>query len=348
MEKIQSYDINKDVQLWKMFSNMEDDSNTEDDYSSNMDDLNIDLCKYCDSDELINDDSNGIIICKDCGRILDKIIDSGAEWRYYGVDDSKSSDPTRCGLPSNVLLPESSLGTIVGSNGFDSYEMRKIRKYHTWNAMPYKERSLYSVFDQLTIRAVNNGIPACIIEDAKAMYKILSEHRISRGANRKGLIASCIYVACKSKGVPRSAKEVAEIFKLKITSMTKGCKKFMEIMNTVNKHSNIELTATQPDDFIRRFCSKLQINGKPLDICRYVAKKAEQYNLVAENTPPSIAAGSIYLVSITYDLNINKKEISYACKISEVTISKCYKKIHPFIKYLLPKDILEKYKKFNK
>ena len=333
------YNIKSDDEIWSMFNDLEDEDSSEGNDSEGEDCFNTDNCQYCNSDNLVNDDGNGIVICKDCGRILDQIIDSGAEWRYYGVDDSKSSDPTRCGLPSNALLPESSLGTIVGLTGHDSYEMRKIRKYHTWNAMPYRERSLYSVFDQLTVRAVNNGIPACIIEDAKGMYKVLSEHRISRGSNRKGLIASCIYIACKSKGVPRSAKEVAEIFKLKITSMTKGCKKFMEIMNTVNKSSNLELSATQPDDFIRRFCSKLQISGRPLDICRYVAKKAEHYNLVSENTPPSIAAGSIYLVSVTYDMNISKKEISDACKISEVTISKCFKKLNKYAKkYLLPKN----------
>jgi len=299
----------------------------------------VDLCKFCDSDNLVNDETNGIKICKDCGKINDKIIDYGAEWRYYGVDDSKSSDPTRCGLPCNYLLPESSLGSVIGLSGNDSFEMRKIRKYHTWNAMPYKERSLYSVFDILTVRAVNNGIPACIIEDAKRMYKTLSEQKISRGSTRKGLIASCIYIACKLKKVPRSAKEVAEIFKLSITSMTKGCKKFQEIMNTVNKGSNLGLIATQPDDFIRRFCSKLNIIDNALEICRQVAQNAEKYNLVSENTPPSIAAGSIYLVSVVYDMNVSKKNISKACKISEVTISKCFKKLIKYKKHIIPKNL---------
>ena len=109
-------------------------------------------------------------------------------------------------------------------------------------------------------------------------------------------------------------------------------------MNTINKSSKFELPATQPDDFIRRFCSKLQIHGRILDICRFVAKNAENYNLVSENTPPSIAAGSIYLVSVEYNLNITKKDIAQACKISEVTISKCYKKLQKYSKYILPKE----------
>lgn len=338
MEKV----IYKNDDVWGLFDAFDETNKFNDNESSDNISNDIDKCKYCYSDELIRDDNNGIIICQSCGKILDTIIDSTAEWRYYGVDDSKSSDPTRCGMPGNNLLPESSLGTVVGSTGYDSYEMRKIRKYHTWNAMPYKERSLYGVFDQLTIRAVNNGIPACIIEDAKVAYKTLSENKLSRASNKKGLIASCIYIACKSKGVPRSAKEVAEIFKIKITSMTKGCKNYMEIMKKANKasnSSNLELSGTQPDDFICRFCSKLQLSDKVQNLCRYITKKAEEYNIVSEHTPPSIVAGSIYLVSFVYEMEINKKDISEACKISEVTISKCYKKLKKYRKYLLPNNV---------
>ena len=30
-----------------------------------------------------------------------RVIDDGAEWRFYGVDDNRSEDPTRCGMPTN-------------------------------------------------------------------------------------------------------------------------------------------------------------------------------------------------------------------------------------------------------
>ena len=47
-------------------------------------------------------------LCHKCGNIKDVTLDYNAEWRYYGNEDSKMSDPTRCGLPTNELLPESS------------------------------------------------------------------------------------------------------------------------------------------------------------------------------------------------------------------------------------------------
>ena len=43
---------------------------------------------------------------RSCGVIYTDTLDQSAEWRYYGADDSSSSDPTRCGMPINSLLPE--------------------------------------------------------------------------------------------------------------------------------------------------------------------------------------------------------------------------------------------------
>ena len=283
------------------------------------------------------------MICKNCGNINYEIIDTNPEWRYYGNDDSKFSDPTRVGLPTNDLLPESSLGSTISFRYGESYEMKKIRNYHLWNAMPYKERSLYNVFDNIQIRAINNGIPLCIIEEAKNLYKQISDVRIHRGSNRNGIIASCIYKACRLQGCPRSAKEIADMFKLNISHMTKGCKKFDEIINmNVCKNSNMTNNITKSSDFVQRFCSKLNIGTNVCQICSHVCEKAEQFNLVSKCIPPSIAAGSIFLVCSLLNINITKKEISQTCQISEVTISKCYKNLYSYHQHILPINILGK------
>ena len=51
---------------------------------------------------------------------------------------------------------------------------------------------------------------------------------------------------------------------------------------------------------------------------------------------------SIKLGSVSSNINISKKDISNSCKISEVTISKCYKKLLRYHQHLLPKDIINK------
>ena len=286
----------------------------------------VTTCEHCSSCNVILDDGN--YVCQECGTIVSRFIDANAEWRYYGSEDTKSNDPTRCGMPVNDLLPFLTLGSVMGYGNNESYDIRIMRKYHMWNATSYKERSLYTIFDNMTVNAVNHGIPKSIIEEAKVLYKKISEMKISRGENRSGLIASSIYMSCKNNKVPRSTKEIAKIFNLKVTTMTKGCKKFQDIMK-------INLESTTADDFVFRFCSKLNMDMEKKKICKAVVKKADEYGVVSENTPPSIAAGTIYLCNVVYEWGITKKELSEACEISQVTISKCYKRLMNYVDHIV-------------
>ena len=299
--------------------------------------VNLDICFSCNSKNI--EITEREIICKDCGVINNSMLDYSAEWRWYSHDDSKSVDPTRCGMPTNELLPQSSWGSTISYNHGESFEMKKIRTKHGWQSMPYKERSLYMVFTCIQNIALENGITQTIIEEAKVLYKGISETKISRGANRKGIIAACIYKACKLKGYPRSHKEIATIFKLDVKHMTRGCKRFDEIMNSVKNNQSVNLVGTTSSDYINRFCSKLSLKEDIIDICKHVCKVAEESSLVSENTPPSIAAGTIYLICTLLNLNISKNEISNICNISEVTISKCYKNLLSFHHILLPINI---------
>lgn len=291
-------------------------------------------CYYCKSKKIILDEH--IYTCGDCGSINERFIDMSAEWRYYGSEDNKANDPTRCGLPVNTLMPDSSLGSIISMTGRESYDMRLIRQYHMWNAMTYKDRSLYNIFDNITVNAINNGIATSIIEEAKVFYKKVSESKISRGDNRSGLIASSIYMSCKSNKVPRSTKEIAKIFNLKPKTMTKGCKKFQEIIK-------LNTESTCAEDFIQRFCSKLGLNNEIRELCRHIVLKADELCVVSENTPPSISAGSIYLVNMVCNLGITKKDLATACELSQVTLSKCYKKLYDHRSLLFTPEDVYKY-----
>ena len=60
---------------------------------------------------------------------------------------------------------------------------------------------------------------------------------------------------------------------------------------------------------------------------KHISYLSQVYNLVNDNTPPSMAAGCIYLYIKDVGYDIHKKDIADVCKISEVTINKCYKKL---------------------
>ena len=284
---------------------------------------------------------------KTCGIIYKDILDQTAEWRYYGSEDNNTSDPTRCGMPINPLLKESSYGCTVVCHSRSSYEMRKIRRYTEWQSMPYKEKSQYDEFMRIETLASNAGIPKIIIDEALRYHKKLSEEKTFRGLNRHGIIAASIYVGSRIHNYPRTAKEIATIFHLDNASATKGCKNAVSIINKLEKGmENTDKTyfhKTLPISFIDRYCSRLHINSELTQVARFVSIRVENLNLMPENTPHSVAAGILYFISAICDLNISKKDIANVSEISEVTINKCYKKLQTFEKLLIPSFVFQKY-----
>jgi transcription initiation factor TFIIIB Brf1 subunit/transcription initiation factor TFIIB len=79
----------------------------------------------------------------------------------------------------------------------------------------------------------------------------------------------------------------------------------------------------------------LDIEDRYKTIITNIAKVADRIGIVNDNIPPSIAVSAIYLFIVMMDLPISKKVLSKKSKISEVTISKTYKKLFPYRKYLL-------------
>ena len=120
------------------------------------------------------------------------------------------------------------------------------------------------------------------------------------------------------------------MFNLNICDMTKGCKIYMTVMKKSENATYIN--TNNPLHYIKRFCSKLDIEPSINNLAEYVALKSLYLKIVKENTPASIASGSIYFVGFVIlgkdKASKFKKKISQECKISEVTISKCFKKMY--------------------
>lgn len=287
--------------------------------------MDLPVCPHCKSVDV--DILDYSLTCKACNCVCDRYIDHGAEWRTFtGTENAKQKDPSRCGMPMNELLPQGSMSTFVAApHGGKNYrDLSRISKYQMWGAMPYKERSLFHAIDHLTVKAVNSGISQSIIDDAKVLYKQLSDSHMSRGENRSGLLASSIYVACKNNGVPRSAKEVAKMFGIDSVVITRNCKKFQEIMH-------LRLQSSQPSDFVLRFCSLLSLPVDLQETCAGLVKTIQDRDLMRGCSPPSVVAGCIAYMVARHKLSVTKKEIAAVCGVSDVTISKCLKRLDSLI-----------------
>lgn len=301
------------------------------------------FCEECGNDNIIEDTSLGILVCKTCGQVIANLMDCGAEWTQYNDDNKK--DMNRCSHPISQLLPQSSTATTIAGSCSS-----RIKTLHGWSAMPYKERSLNEVFKIMQKKCFQGRIMKCIEDDAKIMYKNISDCKhtdgknmgksiIIRGKNRMSVIAACILFACRKKDKTRSPKEIAELFELKYTEITKGCKIFQKLA----KFKNIELkvNSTKPEQFIVRFCEELKIKKEYTIQAIQISNNAEKLQIASVHTPISLATGSIYLMIYLNNLDIQKKIIADKFNVSQVTIAKAFKKLEPFMDLLTNNDMCE-------
>lgn len=304
----------------------------------------FDLCMYCDAVMAIMDEGFPTCMNAECGAINKEALDYSPEWRFYGSDDKNPNDPTRCGNPVNPLLVESSFGCRVMSTVRSSFEMKKIRKWTEWQSMPHREKSLYDEFQFITIMAQNAGIPRIFIDDAMTIHKDISEQKMFRGINRDGIKAASIYLSCRLNECPRTAHEIADIFKLEKASATTGCSMAVNILHNIERNvepsKQTELGMTTPSVFIERYASRLGMSREITMLSMFVSKKVETQNIITDNTPHSIAAGILFFVAHACNQRISKADVRNACGVSEVTVNKCFKKLDSIRAQLIPASFL--------
>jgi len=249
----------------------------------------------------------------------------------------------------DTRFPTSGLGTMIlshaqGGNSSTRIAMARVRRYHTWNLLPYRERSLLQVFEQVALAATNHGFDVRTMDIAKDMYVKLVEHCDRRGMSRTSVVASSIYSSLKQVGQPRKPKEIADMFHLSTAQFTKSLKYFQEILCMAHQRGLLQggqadpaaMPSTRAADYISNPLSKLPIRRDVFHTVREsaiaLANEIEAKEICSENMPPSLAAGVIAFVlrqmtKEEYPDVISYERIASVCGVSEGTLQKCLKKL---------------------
>jgi len=306
--------------------------------------IDMDTCPNCFNTDCLY--STDLLTCRECGHIVSRPFDNTAEYRYFSNED-RGGDPTRVGAPQDPRLPEASLGTVILNSYGTAKAMYRVRKYHSWNTVPYKERSFIQTCERLSLIGLNYGINQSMIEESKNLYTTLQSIGGRQGLSRDALLSACLYMSLKQSGSPRKPKEIAEIFGINSATFTKALKQMQEIMalarqkgvlqqTTTNKPSQ---SSTKAIEYIQLPLSRLPIPRTQIDslhtLCKRIAEKAEEIGLSQENMPPSLAAGCVAFVIKRCDsLTIPLAKIAEASQISVATLQKCLRRLESYSELL--------------
>jgi transcription initiation factor TFIIB len=305
-------------------------------------------CPECGAvNSIIEDDKHCCIVCSECGFQCEELLEMGPEWHQYNNDDGRSEGINRCGPPTSYYFPKSSQGTII-----TGLNHSRLNRKHAWNQTNYKEYSLSKHFDIIGDICSKNKISKRIGDTARFFFKVISDCKYKTGknigkqviirgeGNQNGMKGACIYKACETNHDPRTMKEVSVMMGITEKRLSRNIKKFEKIIKNCDDPRVLEnIHDGTPEDHIRKHCPKLGINNPAhIDLAVRVANNCAKFKLATDHGAQSIGAGVTFLMANYVGLDIDKRDIAFWFKTSEVTVTKIYNKIAKFTKALVADD----------
>jgi transcription initiation factor TFIIIB Brf1 subunit/transcription initiation factor TFIIB len=223
--------------------------------------------------------------------------------------------------------------------------MRRIRQYHLWNIMPYRERTLWTIFEMLQVRANNAGISMAIVEETKQLYAQVSNRCICRGQQKDALLAACLFESLKRHDTPRRPIEIAEIFQIDAKLITRGVKQFSGLLEEHLHATPIaEKKAETPSTHFRHYLEpaiyKLEtprlLHNQIVEMATKIGNMIDELGVCPETTPSSLAASALALACERMGLEKSNVEVAKVCSISVATLHKCLKRIESWRGVLFP------------
>lgn len=284
--------------------------------------LNVRLmCKDCRNPvpNIIEEFSNGDLVCGDCGMVLgDRIIDTRSEWRTFSNEEG--SDPSRVGAATNPLMDGPQLDTSIKVNGGNTLIAKTLNKVMNRTNNTKAVRSKVQAYKDITALCEAAGLSKSVIDVAKLCYSKVEQATNLKVQVRTGLLAACIFCACRQEGVPRTFREVSAYTKVPKEDIGKCYKSIVPIL-TMNGGPK----PTAGEDLMSRFCSFLNLPMEVQTAAAGLAKKARTIDSVAGRSPVSVAAASIYFMAHLFKFPKTLNEISEVSGVSTSTVRVTYK-----------------------
>ena len=280
-------------------------------------------CPACGNKKIVTDQNTEELFCGKCGLVInDKITDTNAEWRSFSKEGGV--DPTRTGAPTSLMIHDMGLSTIINPQNKDasgkplSTSMKTtIQRLRTWDsrsqANSSSDKNLRQALSEMSKLKDKLALTDVVLEKAAYIYRKALEKKLVRGRSIQGLVAACVYAACRDTETPRTLQDIAN-------GMNIRKKDIARCYRLIFRELELKMPVIDPVKGVSRIASVAELSEKSKRKAIQILNQAKEIGIVAGKDPMGIAAASLYLACITTGEIKSQKEISIASGITEVTI----------------------------
>ncbi|KAJ2806631.1 transcription initiation factor IIB [Coemansia guatemalensis] len=314
------------------------------------------ICANCRSlpSNIVHDFGQDALICTDCNaEVEDCLIGSRSEWREGASRPPQISENTG----ALILASPFSLGSIYtrtddagngnrsGSSSISGSSSDKdialsqaLRsRTHTTRAVAQRlerhERNISKAFAEITAICVTMDLPQYVRETARELYRRVEDEKLHRGKNNDAIVATCIFLACRQKAVPRTFKEICTLTRVPRKEIGRTFKYLKEKLGA-------ETGSMSSDDLMARFCSNLSLLSTAQECAILLNQTTKERDTLAGKSPVSIAGACIYMASHLVGQPRDARVISHVAGVSEVTIKNAYKLLFADREHLLSPQVV--------
>ena len=279
-------------------------------------------CPSCGKTKIVTDDSTGELFCSTCGFVLsEKLEDVGAEWRSFSNDDTNRA---RTGAGTSITMHDMGLSTIIGIANKDSTGKplsasmkNSIERLRTWDsrtqAHSSADRNLRQALNEMDKLKDKLSLSNAVIEKAAYIYRKAMEKKLVRGRSIQGLVAACLYAACRNTETPRTLDDMAKAINIRRKDVAR-------CYRLIFRELELKMPVVDPVKGVSRIASIVELSEATKRKAVATLNQAKKIGIVAGKDPMGIAAAALYLACISSGETKSQKEISLASGVTEVTI----------------------------
>ncbi|CAN1124684.1 Transcription initiation factor IIB-2 [Linum perenne] len=242
--------------------------------------------------EVVFDHSAGDTVCSECGLVLEShSIDETSEWRTF-ANESGDTDPNRVGGPTNPLMADSGLSTVIAKPNGASGDFLSSSLGRWQNRGSNPDRGLIQAFKTIATMSDRYWVISILKDRANEIFKRVEDQKSSRGRNQDALLAACLYIACRQEDKPRTVKEICSVANGATKKEIGRAKEYIVKQLGLETGQSVEMGAIH-----RRFCSNLGMNNQAVKAAQESVQKSEEFDISNRRSPISIAAAVIYIIT---------------------------------------------------
>jgi len=283
---------------------------------------NLERCPACNKSSLVIDENTGEKLCSTCGVVISEDRESGGpEWRTFANDGGSKS---RVGSGTSITIHDMGLSTMINPINIDatgkplSSAMKKsIDRLRTWNSRSQvnssSDKNLRQALSEMDKLKDKLSLTDAVIEKAAYTYRKANEKKLVKGRSVNGLVAACVYAACRDAETPRTLDDVADGINVRRKDVAR-------CYRLIFRELDLKVPIADPVNGVARIASEAGLGEKTKRKAIALLNKAKKIGMAAGKDPMGLAAAALYLACITDGGNTTQRNISDASGVTEVTI----------------------------